>query len=189
MNHIGTKEMKTVRLVLRPFRVADAESMYRNWASDPDVTKYLTWPTHSDAGISRMVLESWEKEYRNPDYYQWAIVFDGEPIGSIAAVAVSDVDEKVEIGYCIGRKWWHRGIVSEALVEVMRFFFEEVGANRIEAKHDANNPNSGGVMRKCGMKYEGTLRQANRNNQGICDSCVYAILRSEYFGERTDMGS
>ena len=189
MNHFGTKELRTERLILRHFRVSDAEAMYRNWASDPDVTKFLTWPTHSDVSISRMVLECWVKEYSQKNCYQWAIVFDGEPIGSIAAVSVSDCDEKVEIGYCIGKSWWHRGIVSEALTEVIRFFFEEVGANRIEAKHDSNNPNSGGVMRKCGMQYEGTLRQANRNNQGICDSCVYAILRSEYFGEGIEMGS
>lgn len=189
MNHVGTKILKTRRLILRPFTMEDAEAMYRNWASDPEVTKYLTWPTHGDVGISRMVLESWVNEYQSKDYYQWAIVFEGAPIGSIAAVSVSDTDEKVEIGYCIGRKWWHKGIVSEALSAVILFFFEEVGINRIEAKHDANNPHSGGVMRKCGMKYEGTLRQANRNNQGICDSCVYGILRSEYFGERNEMES
>ena len=189
MNHVGTKELKTERLILRPFTVADAEAMYCTWASDPDVTNFLTWPTHSDVTISRMVLESWEKEYRNPDYYQWAIVFEGKPIGSIAAVSISDLEDKVEVGYCIGKAWWHKGIVSEALAALISFFFETVGTNRIEAKHDANNPHSGGVMRKCGMTYEGTLRQANRNNRGICDSCVYAILRSEYFGKGTEMGS
>lgn len=189
MNHIGTKELKTERLVLRPFAVADAEAMYRNWASDPDVTKYLTWPAHADAGISRMVIESWVREYERDDYYQWAIEFENQPIGSISVVNGNDAVRKVEIGYCIGKKWWHRGIVSEAVSALIRFFFEEVGANRIEAKHDANNPHSGGVMQKCGMKYEGMLRQADRNNQGICDSCFYGILRSEYFGEGTEMGS
>ena len=51
--------------------------------------------------------------------------------------------------------------------------------NRIEARHDPNNPHSGAVMRKCGMRYEGTSRQADRNNQGICDCARYAILRSD----------
>lgn len=64
------------------------------------------------------------------------------------------------IGYCIGEKWWHQGITSEALQHVINFLIDEVGMNRIEAVHDSQNPNSGKVMKKCGMKYEGTLRQS-----------------------------
>ncbi len=70
--------------------------------------------------------------------------------------------------------------MPEALAEVIRFLFEEVGMNRIQATHDARNPNSGRVMEKCGMLYEGTMRQASRNNQGIDDSVVRAVLREDY---------
>ena len=59
------------------------------------------------------------------------------------------------------------------------FFFEVVDVNRIEARYDIRNPNSGKVMKKCGMKYEGTLRQSDRNNQGICDSSYYVLLKSD----------
>ena len=69
--------------------------------------------------------------------------------------------------------------MSEALTAVMQFLFKNVGMNRIEAKHDINNPHSGGVMKKCGMKYEGTSRASDRNNQGICDIARYAILRDD----------
>jgi len=62
----------------------------------------------------------------------------------------------------------------------MAYLFEEVGANRICAVHDPNNPHSGGVMRKCGMTYEGTTRRSGWNNQGICDESIYAILKEEY---------
>lgn len=144
MNHLGTKTMETDRLILRPFTLEDAPAMYRNWASDPEVTKYLTWPTHSELGIT-----------------QW-----------------------VEIGYCIGRNWWHRGYMSEALKALIRFFFEEVNVGRIQARHDPRTPNSGAVMSKCGMTYEGTLRRADRNNQGICDAAVYGILREEYYADK-----
>ena len=58
-----------------------------------------------------------------------------------------------------------QGIVAEALKAVMDFLFDVVGANRIEARHDPGNPNSGKELEKCGMKYEGTLRSAGRNNQ------------------------
>jgi ribosomal-protein-alanine N-acetyltransferase len=83
---------------------------------------------------------------------------------------------KMEIGYCIGRSWWNCGITSEALAAVIDFLMDEVGAQRVEACHDPRNPNSGAVMRKCGMQYEGTQRQAGINNSGKCDLCWYAIL-------------
>ena len=179
LTHRGTQILTTERLTLRRFRVEDAQAMYENWASNPQVTKYLSWPTHENVEVSRSVLESWVADYDKPEHYQWAIVLRGrdEPIGSIGAFHFNDSVDKVEVGYCIGQKWWHQGITSEALSAVLEFLFEQVGARRIQALHDVNNPNSGGVMKKCGMEYEGTLRQYGRNNQGICDVCMYAALR------------
>lgn len=72
-----------------------------------------------------------------------------------------------------------QGYTSEALQAVMNFLFDEIGVLRIEAQHDVNNPNSGRVMKKCGMKYEGTHRHAGRNNQGFCDLAWYGILASD----------
>ncbi len=182
MNHLGTQTIEAARLTLRRFTMADAEPMLRNWASDPEVTKYLTWPPHANVEVSRMVLSDWVKNYEKPDFYQWAIILKetGEPIGSISAVHLSDSVGLAHIGYCIGQPWWHRGYTSEALKAVIDFFFDRVGANRVEARHDPRNPHSGGVMRKCGMQYEGTLRQYDRNNQGICDASWYGILAGEH---------
>ncbi len=70
--------------------------------------------------------------------------------------------------------------MPEAAGRVLRFLFEEVGANRVSARHDANNPKSGRVMQKLGMRREDTLRSAVRNNRGIVDVAVYALLRGEY---------
>ena len=179
VNHRGTQVLSTERLMLRPFTSADAEAMFRNWASDPEVTKFLTWPTHTSVEISAWVCGDWVSHYAEPDYYQWAIVYDGHAIGSIAVVNHDDQVGKAHIGYCIGRNWWHMGLVSEALKAVMDFLFDEVGYQRLEARHDPHNPHSGGVMKKCGMKYEGTLRQSDWNNQGVCDACWYALLKSE----------
>ena len=182
MDHRGTRRLETQGLVLRRFVIEDAEAMFRNWASDPEVTKYLTWPAHASVEVSRAVLKDWIAAYNNQKDYQWAIVLkeNGEsPIGSIGAVDLNEDLSIVQIGYCLGRSWWHRGIMPEALSAVIDFFFSEVGANRIESRHDPRNPHSGRVMQKCGMKYEGTLRSSDRNNQGICDACWYAILKSE----------
>ena len=182
MRHCGTQRLETDRLILRRFVNEDAAAMYKNWASDEEVTKYLTWPTHSSQEISRSVTESWVKRYTNENYYQWAIVLKdngNEPIGSITVLNMKEDISMAHIGYCIGRTWWYRGITSEALKAVMDFLFDVVDVNRIEARHDPRNPNSGKVMKKCGMKYEGTLRSSDRNNQGICDANYYGILRNE----------
>lgn len=182
LTHKGTETIETSRLILRRAVREDAQPMFRNWASDPEVTKYLTWPAHGSVAVSEMVIGSWLQEYEKDSYYQWMIVLKelGEPIGSISVVRQNENVEEAEIGYCIGSRWWHKGIVSEAMTAVMDFLFGEVGMNRISARHDPNNPNSGGVMRKCGMKYEGTTRSSDRNNQGICDAAHYGILREEW---------
>ena len=182
MKHCGTQTLETKRLILRRFTVRDADAMYTNWASDPEVTRYLTWPAHAGVETSRAVLADWTAAYAQESCYQWAIVLKDradEPVGSIGAVDVSDDIAAVQIGYCLGRRWWHQGIMSEALGAVMDFFFDAVGCNRVAGRHDPRNPHSGMVMQKCGMKYEGTQRSADRNNQGICDTSWYALLRAE----------
>lgn len=152
MKHCGTQRLETERLILRRFVIDDAAAMYKNWASDDEVTKYLMWHTHTSIDVSRAVTEEWVSSYSNEKYYQWAIVLKengSEPIGSISAVHMNEDISMVHIGYCIGRNWWNKGITSEALKAVMDFFFENVGANRIESRHDPRNPNSGKVMKKC----------------------------------------
>ena len=160
MNHTGTTQLHTERLTLRRFALDDAQAMFDNWASDAEVTRFLTWPAHATTDVSASVLESWVAQYDQPDFYQWAICLreTGEPVGSISVVSCQDEVSALEIGYCIGRRWWRQGITSEALQVVIDFLFTQVGALRICADHDSRNPNSGRVMRRCGMTYEGTLR-------------------------------
>lgn len=183
MNHQGTKLLETDRLILRQFKIEDAHDMFENWASDPEVTKYLIWPHHENIDVSKKVLADWISHYYENDYYQWAIILkeNGDiPIGSIGVVHKNDKIKMVHIGYCIGKKWWQQGITSEALGLLIKYLFNEVHVNRIECRHDPKNSNSGKVMLKCGMKYEGTLRESDWNNQGICDASMYAILKKDF---------
>ena len=181
MRHLGTKSMETPRLVLRPFVREDAQAMFDNWASDPAVTKFLSWPTYRSVEDAHSILNVWLENYEKPDFYQWAIVLKelNQPIGSISVVNSDDRVDMVEIGYCIGRNWWGRGIMPEALSAVMVYLFDEVGMQRIEAGHDPDNPASGAVLRKCGLQYEGTLRRRIRSNRGITDVAWYSILKEE----------
>ena len=140
------------------------------------------WPTHGSVTVSENVLKDWIKSYEKDNFYQWAIVLNdniSEPIGAIGVAKQDDVIGMAHIGYCIGKKYWNKGITSEALKSVMDYLFNQVEFNRIESRHDPKNSNSGAVMKKCGMKYEGTHRMSDWNNQGICDACYYALLASE----------
>ena len=181
MEHKGTKRLETERLILRRYTETDAEPMYANWASDPEVSKYLTWPPHSSVEVTKSLVTDWITRYENPDYYNWVIELKetGEVVGNISGVEVIEKIEAIEIGYCMGKAWWGRGIMPEALCAVMNYLFDEVEMNRVYARHDVNNPKSGRVMQKAGMKYEGTMRGAGRNNQGIKDVAVYGLLKAD----------
>ena len=177
----GTQRIETDRLILRPFKAEDAGDMYRNWASDPEVTRFLTWPAHQNPDVTRMVLDDWLPRYADGGFFNWAIEWKetGRVIGNISVVKLNEETEAADLGYCMGRAFWGCGIMPEALKAVIRYLFDTAGLNRIAACHDVNNPKSGRVMEKAGMKQEGILRQAGKNNQGLCDEVWHAILKSD----------
>lgn len=183
MNHKGTKRIETKNLILRKFELSDANAMYKNWANDSEVTKFLTWSPIGSIEVSKDIVKSWIDGYQNNNFYQWAIVLKSDsdkPIGTINIVRQDEEIGMVHVGYCIGKKWWNHGIASEALDAIIKYFINEIKVNRIESRHDPLNPGSGKVMIKCGMKYEGTMRKADINNQGICDCSMYALLSEDY---------
>lgn len=178
--HHGTAILNTERLTLREFKWDDAEDMYYHWANDEKVTHYLTWPPHQSIEDTRQLLASWIQSYENGDFYNWAIVVrDSQTlIGNISVTHIDHKTNTVEIGYCIGQAYWGHGYVAEALKEVISYLFTE-GFDLVRARHDKNNPRSGKVMQKAGMKYEGTLRKYGKNNQGVVDDVVYSIIPEE----------
>lgn len=182
MKHLGTKTIETERLILRKFELTDVEDMYNNFANDDDVTRYITWPAHKSIEETKNVVQGYVNDSERDNYYHWCIVLKetNEVIGSIGASRMFDDLKLFEVGYVIGKKFWNKGIMTEALKPLLKFFFEEVGVNRIEARHDTKNPGSGKVMVKSGMQIEGILRQAGKNNTGICDSAIYSILKEDY---------
>lgn len=177
INHQGTKVLTTDRLILRPFTVDDAQSVFDNWASDDEVTKYLTWTTHQSVDDSIAYLTMCVDGYNAPDYYQWGIILKntGELIGNIAVVNIDEEARVAELGWVLGRAWWGRGIMPEAAREVIKFLFDEVGFERITAKHDADNPKSGRAMQKVGMRYESTIKDGGNNNRGVVDLVCFYI--------------
>ena len=87
--------------------------------------------------------------------------------------------KSAEVGYSLGRAYWNRGIMTEALRAVVAYGFDQLGLNRIEAQHETDNPASGRVMAHVGMRKEGTLRQRLVNKGKFVDVALYAILRDD----------
>ena len=188
MNHIGTREIATERLTLRRFEIEDAENVFYNWFSDEQTVKYLTWPVYKSVDEAEDMIKSWIAQYDNTEYYNWAIELNDleQPIGNISVVSIDEKTESIELGYCLGSQFFNKGYMTEVVTAIIRFFINEVGAGRVWARHDTENPNSGKVMAAAGMDYEGTLRHAGFNNQGICDEAVYAKVRSAALDEEPE---
>lgn len=181
LTHKGTQTIETERLILRKFRLDDAQAMFDNWANDPRVTRFLTWEPHGTPENTRQVLEIWCNSYEDLRSYQWAIEYDGKIIGSICAVKVDERDESAELGYCMGYDYWNKGIMSEAVGAIIDFLFGEVGFNRIEIAHAVKNPGSGRVAQKCGLTYEGTKREEFKSRSGeFLDIAFYGILKKDW---------
>lgn len=178
-----TVTIKTDWLILRKATENDIPAAFCNWMSDEKSAEFLRHPAHRDISVTENALKKWIGRYKDLDYYRWVIILKeiNEPIGTISAGGIDEKTKKINIGYCIGSRWWHCGYTSEALTAALTFFFEQVKVKRIEGQHDPNNPNSGKVMKKCGMLYEGTLRQADWSNKGIVDTCIYGIVAADYW--------
>lgn len=183
LTHKGTQELLTKRLKLRKFILSDAVYMYKNYAYDERVTKFLSWRPYKNIEDIEKFLSDRIDEYKCKNTYHWAIEINSEIIGSIAIISLDEKNCSCEIGYCIGYDYWNQGIASEALLSVMNFLFYEVGIHRIVAKHDVENPASGKVMINCNMTYEGRLREYYLRHDGTySDSLVYSILKNEFKG-------
>lgn len=183
LNHVGTQIIETDRLLLRRFQIDDAEQMFNNWACDKDNVKYLSWAAHKNKSETESILKTWVSEYENDKVYRWCITSKqiNEVIGGIDVVKMFENTECCEIGYVLSKRFWNRGIMTEALHAVLEYLFDKVGFHRIQLGHVVENMASGKVMLKNGLQREGLLRDAEKTTDGKWhDVAIYSILRDEF---------
>lgn len=183
----GTVRLETTRLNLRRFVPGDLEPVYYNCWSDREVTKWTSYaPMDCLADVKEkadMFTDGWLRAYDRPNRYSWAIEekASGEVIGRVFGMHPDAGTREVELTYELGRAWWNKGLMTEAVGAVIDYLFRENGFARICAYHADKNPASGRVMQKCGMAYENTVPQGCRCNGGIFDKVNYAISSEDYF--------
>lgn len=144
--------LETERLILRPFRLEDAQDMFYGWANDPEVTKYLTWNTHKDIEETKNILRLWISEYEKPERLNFAIKLkdEGNLIGGIDVVGyLGGVGGTPVIGYNLSRKYWGNGYMTEVCRCVIEYLFSW-GYPEIRIDAMPENTASIRVIQKCG---------------------------------------
>lgn len=177
---IDQPTLETSRLVLRAFRMTDVEAV-RLLADDVDVARNTLNIPHP---YEREDAEAWIASH--PDQLQrgeaatYAVTApaEGGVVGAVGLIVEAE-HERGELGYWIGRPYWGRGYATEAAAAVVRWGFRSLGLHRIHASHFPRNPASGRVLRKIGMRHEGTLRQHVKKWDEFVDLERFGLLRSE----------
>ena len=148
----------------------------------PKVTEYLLWEPHKCHDQTKDYLHYIQKCYRSGDFYDWAVVLNGEKkmIGTCGFTTLDFNHNCAEIGYVLNPKYWGQGIAAEAVRRVMDFGFMELNIHRIEAKYIIGNDSSRRVMEKCGMRFEGVRRSSMFIKGDYRDIGVCSILYDEY---------
>ena len=147
---MNTPTLETKRLILRKFTENDIEALFLI-LKDKEVNTFLPWyPMKNLEQAKKFYEERYTFTYLKPQGYAYAICLksDNFPIGYIKV----DMEEPHDFGYGLRKEFWHQGIVSEAAKAVVEQVKKD-GLPYITATHDVNNPRSGNVMKKVGMKY------------------------------------
>ena len=173
--------IETERLILRRLDMNDAQDIF-SYGRDPEVARHVLWEPYESVSECRSYIRTMQRRYRMGDPSSWGIELrsTGRVVGTIGYMWYQEEHSSVEVGYSLARDQWNQGLMTEALTAVIAHSFEALRLNRVEAQHELTNPASGQVMKKCGMRYEGTLRERLRNKGRYVDVALYAILRSDY---------
>lgn len=177
------EEIETERLILRRMEMRDARDLFA-YSCDEEVARYVLWEAQKNVSESRTYIKFMLRKYRAGDPASWCIVRkdEGRVVGTIGYMWYQSENNAAEVGYSLARDCWNQGYMTEALRAVLRYSFEKMTINRIEAQHEVGNPASGAVMRKCGMRHEGTLRERLYNKGKYVDVEMYAMLRRDWTG-------
>jgi len=177
------KIIETRRLMIRPQALSDAEDLFHNVFCDAEVARFMRWTPCANVEEQRAIMQRMMDARGTGASYHWSVVLkeEGRAIGAVGASAQIEADRRADLGYCLGRAYWGRGLMAEALEAAIHCLLFDAGFNRVEAYHAVQNPASGAVMRKAGMFREGRARQKFHCAEGFVDAELYGLVREDLF--------
>lgn len=173
--------LNTDRLILRPMERSDFADMY-DYARREDTSRYLVWTPHPSPEYTRSYLSMIMRLYRKGQFFDWAIVerYSGRMIGTCGFSRL-DLHHRVgEIGYVLNPSRHGRGYATEAVRKVLEYGFLVMELNRIEGRYMVENMPSRRVMERCGLTFEGVLRQSMRVKGVYRDIGICSVMKEEY---------
>ena len=176
--------IETERLLLRPVTLDDAEAMFE-YASDSENTRY-TFLTNQSLEETKNNIAQF---YLASPLGRWGIELKstGQFIGTIDLHKIDSILKKAAIGYIINKKYWNQGLTTEANRAVIELAFEKIGMNKLTALHDKDNPASGKVMEKSGMRFSHAEPYAcmDQHEEGrIVTRVHYVLTKEDYFANK-----
>ena len=184
LTHTGTQTIETERLILRKFEYTDDEAMLKYWISDEKIQSLYSEPIYTTKEAVKELLDKYIGSYEREDYYRWAIIEKDsmECIGQIAYFLVDNKNHFAEIEYCIGSDFQRQGLATEATKAVIAYGFEKMNLHRVQICTKTINAPSKRVIEKCGLTYEGTLRDYFYMDGEYVGRLYYSMLKNEWNG-------
>jgi ribosomal-protein-alanine N-acetyltransferase len=186
--HCGTTEIKTERLILRRFRITDAEDALKYWLSYPMVTyRYMLDKAYTDIEGVNELLTQWINRYASDNIYKWAIEERASCacIGDIYLWDFNTDDVSCEMGYALSESHKGMGYMTEACKAVINFTFEKLNADKINVCTRSSNIGSQRVIAKCGFTHISTDEKALWENGAECDRYFYSLTRKEWLNNKS----
>lgn len=181
---MNQKILETQRLILRRFNNDDLYDFYE-MAKNPEVGYNAGWKPHESIEESQRILNIFSQ---SEEIYAVVLKENNKAIGSLGihpdSLRPKILDVKC-IGYVMNSDYWGKGLMTEAVKEVIRYLFEEMGMELLSVAHFVDNYRSKRVIEKCGFKYEGTLRKRIiRFDGSLLDECVYSLTYEEFYANK-----
>ena len=154
--------LETERLILRRWEESDAEDLYE-YARDPDVGPIAGWPAHQSLEESRDVIKN---VFNGKGAYAVCLKEDLKAIGAIELklnghTDMTDREDECEMGYWLGKPFWGRGIMPEAVREMLRHAFEDIGMTKVWCGYYEGNTKSKRVQEKVGFQFQWTTEDVD----------------------------
>jgi RimJ/RimL family protein N-acetyltransferase len=169
------------RVLLRPISDGDIESLFKIF-SDPEVMRYWSTPPLKDLDAARELLNDMRDKFQRKLFFQWGIALqtDNTLIGTSTLFHIEADNHRAEIGYALGRAYWKKGYIQEALTALLGYAFGELNLHRIEADVDPRNEASIRTLERLGFTREGYLRERWNVCGELQDALFYGLLRHEW---------